>query len=102
MTMPLTARQEQLWRYIKSCERSPSFTEMQKALGLDSKSGVHRLVTALEQKGFILRTPNVVRSIVAIEPEYMWRARQAAPDSALRKPSAYPEIVYLPLHGRIS
>jgi SOS-response transcriptional repressor LexA len=68
MTLPLTAQQEKLWRYIASCDRSPSFDEMREALDLKSKSGVHRLISALEERGFIRRTPNRARSIVALDP----------------------------------
>lgn len=84
MTMPLTERQEQLWNYIRSCERSPSFVEMQKALGLDSKSGVSRLIKGLQERGYVRRFPNRARSIVAVEP------------------ASAREIIYLPFRGRIS
>jgi len=90
MTLPLTDRQEQLWRYIKSCERSPTFTEMRLALGLDSKSGVHRLVTSLEERGYISRIKNRARSIVALDPP----VRQFTPYQA--------DVVNLILFGRIS
>jgi SOS-response transcriptional repressor LexA len=46
---------------------SPSFDEMREALGLRSKSGVHRLITGLEERGFIRRMPNRARAIEIIE-----------------------------------
>lgn len=49
----LTEQQERLWLFIKDSKRSPSFQEMADALGLKSKSGVARLVDALEKKGYI-------------------------------------------------
>ena len=58
----LTAKQHELIRFIQ--ERleetgiSPSFEEMKDALDLKSKSGVHRLISALEERGFIRRLPN--------------------------------------------
>ena len=51
--MEMTPAQRKLWEYIKGCERCPSFDEMQDAMGLHSKSGVHRLVDNLERKGYI-------------------------------------------------
>ncbi len=42
---------------------SPSFDEMKDALGLKSKSGIHRLILALEERGFIRRLPNRARAI---------------------------------------
>lgn len=68
MTLPLTQTQEKLWRYIASCDRSPSFIEMRDALGLSSKSGVHRLLDSLEHKGFVRRIRNRARAIIAVDP----------------------------------
>src|SRR6476620_346621 len=42
---------------------SPSFDEMKDALGLKSKSGVHRLITGLEERGFIRRLPHRARAL---------------------------------------
>jgi repressor LexA len=67
--MPLTRQQKQLLDYLKACDECPSFHEMQAALGLKSKSGVHRLITALEERGCIKRIPNRARCIeVCDEP----------------------------------
>lgn len=48
---------------------SPSFREMAAAMGLASTSGVHRLVLALEKRGYIRRLPRADRSIIVIELE---------------------------------
>ena len=45
----------------------PSFDEMKDALDLRSKSGIHRLITALEERGFIRRLPNRARAIEVIK-----------------------------------
>lgn len=63
----LTKKQQQLLSFID--ERvsktgvSPSFEEMKEALGLKSKSGIHRLITALEERGFIRRLPHRARAL---------------------------------------
>mgnify|MGYP003431531834 CR=1 FL=1 len=60
----LTGKQCDLLSYLQSCQRTPSFEEMKVALGLKSKSGVHRLVEALEERGFIFRRRNRARAII--------------------------------------
>ncbi len=60
----LTGKQCELLSYLQSCQRTPSFEEMKVALGLKSKSGVHRLVGALEERGFIFRRRNRARAII--------------------------------------
>lgn len=65
--IPLTPKQEELLRYLRSCERCPTFDEMKDALGLKSKSGVHRLVVGLESKGFIRRLRDRARAIELVE-----------------------------------
>ena len=62
----LTQRQADLLTYLRECEakgRTPSFEEMKDAVRLQSKSGVQRLILALEERGFIRRVPNRARSI---------------------------------------
>ena len=63
----LTRKQYQLLVYIDQQLRktgvSPSFDEMKDALGLKSKSGIHRLITGLEERGFIRRLPHRARAI---------------------------------------
>lgn len=68
MTLPLTENQERLWRYIDTCERSPTFDEMAAAIGYRSKGGLGLMIRALEQKGYLRRTPGRRRAIVATNP----------------------------------
>lgn len=46
---------------------SPSYDEMKDSLGLASKSGIHRLITALEERGFIRRLPNKARALEVLK-----------------------------------
>jgi repressor LexA len=66
----LTRKQYELLRFIherlKEAGIPPSFDEMKEALDLRSKSGIHRLITALEERGFIRRLPNRARAIEVI------------------------------------
>src|ERR1700760_2887815 len=67
----LTAKQRELLLFIdnriKESGISPSFDEMREALDLKSKSGVHRLISALEERGFIRRLPNRARALEVIK-----------------------------------
>src|SRR5690242_19611442 len=79
----LTRKQRELLQFIQ--ERladtgiSPSFDEMKDALGLKSKSGVHRLVTALEERGFIRRLRHRARALEVVRlPESQGSAKPAA------------------------
>ena len=60
----LTAKQKELLLYIheriKETGVSPSFDEMKEALDLASKSGIHRLITALEERGFLRRLREIL------------------------------------------
>jgi repressor LexA len=66
----LTRKQHELLRYIherlKESGVPPSFDEMKEALNLRSKSGIHRLITALEERGFIRRLPNRARALEVV------------------------------------
>ncbi|MBY0531177.1 MAG: transcriptional repressor LexA [Xanthobacteraceae bacterium] len=66
----LTRKQYELLRFIherlKETGVPPSFDEMKDALDLRSKSGIHRLITALEERGFIRRLPNRARALEVI------------------------------------
>jgi len=70
-TEMLTRKQYELLRFINDrlAESGvpPSFDEMKDALDLRSKSGIHRLITALEERGFIRRLPNRARAIEVIK-----------------------------------
>src|SRR3954452_3920943 len=71
MLAMLTRKQYELLRFInerlKEAGVPPSFDEMKDALDLRSKSGIHRLITALEERGFIRRLPNRARAIEVIK-----------------------------------
>jgi len=103
----LTAKQRELLLFIddrlKQGGISPSFDEMREALDLKSKSGVHRLISALEERGFIRRLPNRARALEVVKiPE----ARPSATVTPLRPVSAAPaaanDTIDIPLHGRIA
>jgi repressor LexA len=79
----LTRKQHELLRFIHDRLREdgvpPSFDEMKEALDLRSKSGIHRLIMALEERGFIRRLPNRARAIEVVKlPE------QAVPNATPR------------------
>ena len=110
----LTAKQHELIRFIQlrleETGISPSFEEMKEALDLKSKSGVHRLISALEERGFLRRLPNRARALEVIrQPGDTTPARSgsvvampqpAAPQVAA--PAAANDVIELPLHGRIA
>jgi repressor LexA len=112
----LTAKQHELLRYIQhkleETGISPSFEEMKEALDLKSKSGVHRLISALEERGFIRRLPNRARALEVLrEPDNVVADRKSAPlpDNVIRMPTApraapppANDVIEIPLHGRIA
>ena len=76
----LTRKQNELLRFIHDRVREsgvpPSFDEMKEALELKSKSGIHRLITGLEERGFIRRLPNRARALEVIKmPDVAARPR---------------------------
>ena len=83
----LTAKQRELLLFIdqrlKANGISPSFDEMREALDLKSKSGVHRLISALEERGFIRRLANRARALEILKlPEVQSRLTDAGDQSA--------------------
>jgi repressor LexA len=104
--MMLTAKQRELLLFIddrlKDGGVSPSFDEMREALALKSKSGVHRLISALEERGFIRRLPNRARALEVVKlPE-----TRSATVTPIRPPAPAPmaanDSIDIPLHGRIA
>ena len=105
----LTRKQHELVCFINdrlaATGVSPSFEEMKEALELKSKSGVHRLISALEERQFIRRLPNRARALEVLRmPE---RAeKKAAPRSTQREvrelPAPANDVIEIPLHGRIA
>ena len=75
----LTRKQHELLLFIherlKETGIPPSFDEMKEALDLASKSGIHRLITALEERGFIRRLPNRARALEVLRLPELDRAR---------------------------
>ena len=99
----LTSKQHELLMFINQrlgqTGVSPSFDEMREALDLKSKSGVHRLISALEERQFIRRLPNRARALEVLKlPE----VRGAAPAPKVPLPIAANDTIEIPLHGRIA
>ncbi len=108
-------------RHLKKHGTAPSFEEMKKAVNLKSKSGIHRLVTALEERGFLRRLPHRARAleITKLPPSHGAQGMQAPePQSKRFNPSVIEgdfsqsrsshrasddsASVSLPLYGRIA
>lgn len=103
----LTRKQHELLCFIN--ERlgetgvSPSFEEMKEALDLKSKSGVHRLISALEERHFIRRLPNRARALEVLRmPELAGSARPIVTEPPRILPPAANDVLEIPLHGRIA
>ena len=102
----LTAKQRELLIFIDQrlgeTGISPSFDEMREALDLKSKSGVHRLISALEERGFIRRLPNRARALEVVKmPEINAPASSVTPLRPAR-PAPANDTIDIPLHGRIA
>jgi len=118
----LTRKQHELLTFIQvrleDSGISPSFEEMKEALDLKSKSGVHRLISALEERGFIRRLPNRARALEVLrQPDSAVTKGDSAPARAAANansaitplraaPKAAPtpanDVIELPLHGKIA
>jgi repressor LexA len=109
----LTAKQRELLLFIddrlKQSGISPSFDEMREALDLKSKSGVHRLISALEERGFIRRLANRARALEVIKvperPELKTAGAKASGNvvpMTPRAPQPANDVIEIPLHGRIA
>ena len=107
----LTKKQKELLLLIRDRVAAegvpPSFDEMKAALGLRSKSGIHRLITGLEERGFIRRLPHRARALEVLRiPEGL----ESTADTAARKIKeaaghviqTVSEALSLPLYGRIA
>ena len=115
----LTRKQHELLtyihRYLAEHGISPSFDEMKDALNLKSKSGIHRLITGLEERGFIRRLAHRARAleVTKLPDDALPGGREAArpaessvitPDFRRRRElrEFAAETVSLPLYGRIA
>jgi len=114
----LTRKQHELLMFIheriKETGVSPSFDEMKEALDLASKSGIHRLITALEERGFLRRLPHRARALEVVKMPQ--QATAAAPPKGrapfrpqvvegVRMPDSAPgasDVRDLPVLGRIA
>ena len=109
----LTRKQHELLCFINDrlseTGVSPSFEEMKEALDLKSKSGVHRLISALEERNFIRRLPNRARALEILRlPDAIKTSAPTAakpniqtPPSRVMPPAAN-DVLEVPLHGRIA
>lgn len=116
----LTRKQQELLIFIderlKSDGVSPSFEEMKEALNLKSKSGVHRLINALEERAFIRRLPNRARALEVLRLPDALKAEKPALSLVSNRPApaapavappalamlAANDTITVPLHGRIA
>lgn len=105
----LTAKQHELLTFINdrlsATGVSPSFDEMREALDLKSKSGVHRLISALEERQFIRRLPNRARALEVIRMPEVGGGPAMAPANPGQRPvlpAVANDTIEIPLHGRIA
>jgi repressor LexA len=113
----LTKKQHELLIFINGHLQesgiSPSFDEMKEALGLKSKSGIHRLITALEERGFIRRMPHRARALEVLKLPELAVAESSRgfrpsvveggfPGPVARAREASDALVSMPLYGRIA
>tara|TARA_B100001939_G_C16917157_1_gene607471 strand:+ start:931 stop:1605 length:675 start_codon:yes stop_codon:yes gene_type:complete len=109
----LTKKQRDLLLFIherlQNTGVAPSFDEMKDALELKSKSGIHRLINALEERGFIRRLPHKARALEILRlPDQEIPVSAASgqnvfrPDFSAKTPPQDPSTVEIPLHGRIA
>ena len=97
----LTKKQHELFLFLE--ERislsgvTPSFEEMKKKVGLKSKSGIHRLISGLEERGFIKKLPFKARAIEILKRS---KAKQMLSDHKNTKNNDH--VVELPIVGRIA
>lgn len=98
----LTKRQHELLllidRRLREDGVSPSFEEMKDAVGLKSKSGIHRLITALEERGFIRRLPNRARALEVLRLPETAEANVSLLKTAVESTGT----VELPKYGKIA
>lgn len=119
----LTSKQHALLMFIhdrlEATGVSPSFEEMKEALDLKSKSGVHRLIGALEERGFLRRLPNRARALEVTKMPEGGSSRRLTDNEAVNSkvvniaerrtaqpprniPVAANDVIEIPLHGKIA
>ncbi len=103
----LTVKQHELLSFIhdrlSATGVSPSFDEMREALELKSKSGVHRLISALEERQFIRRLPNRARALEVVKmPDSGNVTKLVAPQPRIMVSTAANDTIEIPMHGKIA
>ena len=102
----LTRKQHELICFIQDrlaeSGVSPSFEEMKEALDLKSKSGVHRLISALEERGYLRRLPNRARALEVLRTPDRPTAKKTPASVRRSLPEPANDVVEIPLHGRIA
>lgn len=106
----LTRKQHELICFIQDrldeTGISPSFEEMKEALDLKSKSGVHRLITALEERSYIRRLANRARALEVLRVPERETTGKVVPIRAKSTPQTLPQaandVIEIPMHGRIA
>lgn len=106
----LTRKQHELLAFIhhrlSETGISPSFDEMREALQLKSKSGIHRLIGALEERKFLRRLPNRARALEVLKlPDGLEATSPVAANDTRSMPvvpAPANDVVEIPLHGRIA
>ena len=92
----LTKKQKELLDYIKIVNKehgiSPSYEEMKNKLSLKSKSGIHRIISALEERGFIKKLANKARAIEIVTSEKNYTSKN----------ENITKVVEIPLYGKIA
>ncbi|MBS0959853.1 MULTISPECIES: transcriptional repressor LexA [Acetobacter] len=92
--------------YLKKTGFSPSFDEMKTAMGLRSKSGIHRLISGLEERGFLKRHHHRARALEVLQrPEMLANeAEEPLPHNVVRGKFSSPQApsCKVPLYGRIA
>ncbi len=100
----LTSKQHELLNFIherlSATGVSPSFDEMREALDLKSKSGVHRLIGALEERQFIRRLPNRARALEVVKMPEVNAPVALAPRPVIA--TAANDTIEIPMHGKIA
>lgn len=104
----LTKKQRDLLIYIHEYMQNsgvpPSFEEMKEALGLKSKSGIHRLISGLEERGFIQRLPHRARAleIKRLPDGYVINKPQTEANVVAFEPRPSSDTISVPLCGKIA
>lgn len=105
----LTEKQRDLLLFIhehmNKSDIAPSYEEMKEALGLKSKSGIHRLISALVERGYIERLPHRARAIEIIRLPEGFRKKMKGEESPEKETELFrydPGANVVPLYGRIA